>query len=173
MNSDSIFERHVADILEMLKGSYRYTVDGTSRNYIQIHVIEERTRRKIDFVNDIAVRYGEITDHPVYGRLDSLINILANKITALHHYEAKDAADIWILSKNMHFTWADMLHKDRGKEAGIDTVLASEIIGTVPLDVIERVKWASPVDCRLIKADLDIIAREILEGAQNSLAGDT
>lgn len=70
-------------------------------------------------------------------------------------------------------TWADMLHNARERAPGIDTVLASEIIGTVPCDFIERVKWASPVNCRLINAALDTIAREILEGAQNGLERDT
>jgi len=51
---------------------------------------------KVELVNDVPSHVGQVTAHPVLGRLDSAENILANKLTALaDRQEPKDLADIW------------------------------------------------------------------------------
>lgn len=51
---------------------------------------------KLEFVNDVPFRVGEVTTHPVLGQLDTAENILANKVTAvLDREEPKDLADVW------------------------------------------------------------------------------
>ena len=72
----------------------------------QVNLREERYARllltqnditlKVEMVNDVPARVGQISDHPFLGRLDTAENILANKVTALlDREEPKDFADIW------------------------------------------------------------------------------
>ena len=44
---------------------------------------------KLDFVNDISAHFGEITATELFYRVDSVRNILSNKVTALYRCEAK------------------------------------------------------------------------------------
>lgn len=53
---------------------------------------------KIELVNDVPAHIGAIVVHPVLGRMDSIDNIFANKITAVIDRNApKDLADIWAI----------------------------------------------------------------------------
>ena len=54
---------------------------------------DTETILKIDLVNDIAPHYGEFGQDETLGKIDSLRNILSNKISALYRYEAKDIVD--------------------------------------------------------------------------------
>ncbi len=47
------------------------------------------TRLKLDFVNDVAPRFGDLAITRVFNRTDSLRNILSNKLTALFRGEAE------------------------------------------------------------------------------------
>ncbi|MCK4799049.1 MAG: nucleotidyl transferase AbiEii/AbiGii toxin family protein [Spirochaetes bacterium] len=72
----------------------------SSKDFFQIQLKKNDLLLKIDFVNDISVRFGDFVVNDKLGKIDSLENILTNKITALFRYEPKDIADIWIISKN-------------------------------------------------------------------------
>jgi hypothetical protein len=138
-------------------------------SFAQIFVEKDNTILKLDFVNDIPAHFGKMMQHPDLGVLDSLRNILSNKITSLFRYEPKDIADIWIISKNMSFSWADILDEASEKELGIDSLIAAEIISTFPLDRLNYIKWITHYDYTTIKKELDIIVNDILSGGKNSL----
>jgi hypothetical protein len=56
---------------------------------------------KIDLVNDVAAHYGRMIDAPILGRIDSVRNILSNKLTALFRSEPMGNIDI-----NRDWDWA-------------------------------------------------------------------
>ncbi len=60
---------------------------------------------KIDMINDLAVHYGDVKIDTKLGKVDSLENILTNKISAVFRYEPKDFYDLWIIARNMQFDW--------------------------------------------------------------------
>ena len=64
---------------------------------------------KIEFINDVAAHYGAIAHDPVLGRIDSLRNILSNKLTALFRSEPKDVADIHAIAIQKHFNWKNIV----------------------------------------------------------------
>jgi len=96
---------------------------------------------KLEFVNDVPSRVGEVSDHPTLGRLDSAENILANKLTALaDRNEPKDVADIWGFCCR------------RGMPVGPALMSASsKAAGLFPPDLARRLLTVSEDDWRVIR----------------------
>ncbi len=171
VNDNRDFTRLAGTVIERLAGKFRVTSAVEAHDYFQIHVHIDDVSLKIDLVNDIASRVGDLFDHPHLGKIDNLHNILSNKISALYRYEAKDVADILEICRHLRFKWKDCIDQARNKEAGVEPTIAGEIIKSIPDHELEGVKWARPVDYRAMRADLDRIAQDILAGTDNSLAG--
>ena len=135
----------------------------------QCFIEKEDVLLKIDFINDIPERFGEIIKSNEYSNIDSLQNILSNKITALFRYEPKDIVDIWIITKNTKFNWKEMIYQAKEKEHGIEPIISADIIRTFPQDRLEQIKWTRNFDSSEIINDLNIISKEILSGSDNSI----
>ncbi|HUX19768.1 MAG TPA: hypothetical protein VMW69_00925 [Spirochaetia bacterium] len=101
------------------------------------------------------------------GRVDSIPNILSNKLTALYRYEAKDVADIIEICHHEAFSWPDMIENATTKEAGIDPASIAEILVSVPLSELAQVKWILPPDLEKMQFMLSVIAEDILSGRAN------
>jgi len=127
---------------------------------------------KIDLINDVAEHFGDVCDLEPFGKVDNVMNILSNKLTALYRFEPKDIADIWIISKNRQFQWKELIRQAKEKELGLDVLKISEIIRSFPPDYIDTVKWAIPVDKEKMAKDLNVVADDIFWGRANSLAID-
>lgn len=104
---------------------------------------------KIELVNDVPSRVGQVALHPVLGRLDTAENILANKLTAVaDREEPKDLADVWGFCTRMGLSLAKALEGAHGKAAGLFPVdLARALLSATPADW-ELVRWieAPPLD---------------------------
>ncbi len=128
---------------------------------------------KIDLVNDSAPHFGEPITRAVLGRIDALRNILSNKMGATLRFAGKDLADIWIICRNRSFNWPVVWEEAQAKEAGLDPAVVAEVISGVPLSELEAVRWRnSPADCPAVRDDLEVIARDIVRGGENSLGYD-
>ena len=142
-------------------------------NYTQFMLLKrienEDISLKVDVVNDIAVRYGDLHHDVLLGKIDSWQNILSNKLAAIFRYEAKDVADIWTIAKQRQFEWMNLVQEAKTKEAAIDPVLLFEILKSFPESELSYVKWITPVDSGVFKIELDQIAEDILHGRHNTL----
>jgi len=118
---------------------------------------------KVELVNDVPSRVGQVSVHPVLGRLDTAENILANKLTALRdRQEPKDLVDVWGFCTRMGLSLAQALEGAHGKAAGLFPVdLARSLLSATASDW-ELVRWieAPPVDQFL--ADLRCLGEELL-----------
>lgn len=124
---------------------------------------------KIDFVNDIDVHFGEITNTPIYYKTDSIRNILSNKYTALYRLSAKDVVDICEISKYYRFSWKDIIKEAEQKEIGIDLKEISEIFRTYTEKQFKNIKWIKVPDYKNLFSDIDNIAYDMLTLNNNSL----
>jgi predicted nucleotidyltransferase component of viral defense system len=151
-----------------------YKRQRRSEHYFQMFLLkqegEDEIDLKIELVNDTAAHYGEFASHPTLGKVDSLRNILSNKISALFRYEPKDMVDVWIISKNMPFNWQDSIEEAKTKEMGVDPIAVYEIVRSFPVETLSTIKWCKPVDAALFVKDLSVIAENILQGADNELS---
>ena len=107
---------------------------------------------------------------PVLGRVDSLRNILSNKLTALFRSEPKDVTDIHAIALQKNFNWKDIVMEAKNKEVGADPEIIYDILKSFPLKYLDTIKWISQPDTNTFKHEIQTIADDILYGKNNSLA---
>ena len=122
---------------------------------------------KIDMVNDIAFRVGDVVENETLGAMDTWENILSNKCAALYRFEPKDIADIWCIAKNRRFSWKTVLGDAKEKDGGVETMAIAQILATFPKDMVSLVKWVSPPDPDAFISDLRRMSAELLSGKKN------
>jgi len=124
---------------------------------------------KIDLVQDVAPHFGELVESDVLGRVDSLRNILSNKLSALFRYEPKDIVDIRTIARNFPCDWRTIVQDAKSKEASLEPLSLYEILTSFPEELLQSIKWIRPVDSKQFKEDLKVIAENILKGERNAL----
>ena len=177
VNNDSKFTIYIRSFFDYLNNSaaninFQLNVERTNveENFAQCFVYKDDVELKIDFVNDLAVRFGSIREDNILGKVDSIRNILSNKISALYRFEIKDYVDIWIIAKNYKFNWREIFAEAKQKEAAVDPVEIFNLFKSFPFENLNAIKWAQKLDYSKIGKEFDVIAREILNGSDNSLA---
>ena len=180
VNFDKNYRQYVRDIIDKLEkyqtdSSYLINKDKivAEESFTQITITQQfsdnGTELKIDLINDVSERFGQVLWDNKFGKIDNVKNILCNKLTALYRLEPKDIADIWIISKNTNFDWNEIVDCSKRKEVGIDILKLSEIIETFPIDYIDIIKWINRIDASEFIKDLNIISDDIFNGRKNSL----
>ncbi len=159
------FEKQAAEIRLKLMTERINIVD----NYAQFFLEQEDTELRIDFVNDLAVRFDDAVMDRRLGKVDSLRNILSNKLSALYRFEIKDFIDVWTIAKHMKFNWRQSMLEAKQKEASTDPIEMSHLFSSFPFESLDLIKWTAPVDYGLIQHDFKVIAEDILDGCDNSL----
>jgi len=97
---------------------------------------------KIEFVNDVPCRCGTPVPHAQFGLIDSLENILSNKITALVDRAApKDVADIFWLCCRAGLSLPAAMEGAHGKAAGIFPPLVAKRLHEARGRGVPEVLW--------------------------------
>ncbi len=176
VNNDINFNHHVESFYRTLLEKQEtdlIRIDNQrirrSENFLQLFLIKEEKELRVDLVNDVAQHYGELIEDNTLGIVDSLRNILSNKLSAIFRYEAKDIADIWIICKNFKCNMRDIITEAKNKEAGVDPVAIYEILGSFPINKFDLIKWIKKPDPEIFKKEILQIAEDILYGKENSL----
>ena len=169
---DSAYSSVVEHAVETLDGAGYEIEHGSllrTEAFSRFTVVSNKVRLRIDFVNDIAQHFGDFESWDQYPRIDSLQNMLSNKITAVYRLEPKDIVDLREIALHYPFHWADAMREADIKEAGIDAVLVSELISTFPMELFETVKWRRFPGTKRFKIDIEIMARDLIEVGPNTL----
>lgn len=89
------------------------TIEVDTRDFVRFRIAESL---KIDFVNDRVYRYGR-TERTASGyRIDNLVNLCANKLTAIiGRDEPKDIFDLHTISLIAEYQWSDIVSIARKK----------------------------------------------------------
>lgn len=176
VNRDGNFQSYQKKIIEFLQSTQLDTgikviTDRivTSEDFLQLYLLKGDIELKIDFVNDIAYRYGNLIDDNKFGKIDSLRNILSNKISALYRFEIKDYVDIWTIAKNYKFSWKEIISEAKQKEISIDPLEIYNLFLSFPFENLSMIKWVKEIDTDEIKNDFLKISDDILVGNENSL----
>ena len=178
-NSDPDFGRWV-DVLfnRLLKEEHAGTMvlrhEATLRapEFVRLTVsprVSPDVELKVELVNDTAPHFGEIVAHPALGRVDSLRNMLSNKITASLRFAGKDMADLWVICRSRAFDWPSVWREAQEKESGLDPATVAEVLAGVPLAELDSVLWTNrPASMGGVRSDLRQISRDIVRGSANS-----
>jgi nitrogen regulatory protein PII-like uncharacterized protein len=177
VNKDINFNQHIEALYKVLQEKQRaglFSIDyqrtRRSENFFQLFILKEDVELKIDLVNDVASHYGDFINNHVLGKIDSLRNILSNKLSAIFRYEPKDVVDIWIICKNLKCNLREIIDEAKSKEAGVDPVALYEILSSFPLDKLSIIKWIEKPETEIFKKEIMQIAEDILHGRENSLS---
>ena len=165
VNDDSRFglwaDRLIASVAD--RPGWDVSVGLRDPRFVRFSVASQGLTLKIELVNDVPSRVGEVSDHPILGRLDTAENILANKLTALaDREEPKDLADVWGFCARMGLSLEGALEGAHGKAAGLFPVdLARPLLSATDSDW-KLVRWieAPPVEGFL--ADLRRLGEDLL-----------
>ena len=139
VNQDTGFGGYVDRALTTLRErGYRFDADAFVRNdqYTRVLITANEATLKVDFVNDSAPRFGAIVSGTLFPRIDSLRNILSNKVTAIYRLESKDIVDLWAICSHEAFHWSDALApRVLGKRSGSTLATVADPIRSFPRHV--------------------------------------
>ena len=172
VNQDTSFSGYVDRVLAALRErGYRFDADAFVRNdqYARVLITANEATLKVDFVNDSAPRFGAVVCGTLFPRIDSLRNILSNKVTAMYRLESKDIVDLWAICSHEAFHWSDVLAEATGKEVGIDAATVADLVRSFPRHLFDTVRWRERPDEESFFCDLAVIASDLLAVRENSL----
>ena len=138
-------------------------------DYVRFYIEDEEMSLKIEFVNDIAYRCG-VPDIYQYGLIDTPLNILTNKLTAIvGRDEPKDVFDICSLAQHYMFNWPEVFGEAKNK-AIINEIDVEQRIKSFPVHLFQKVDWhILPWDINAVTEAIQTIANDFLLGSGNSL----
>ncbi len=170
VNTHPEFKKHAERVLVHLRGSDFQVRPGLlTESFVRVMVEKDGVSLKIDFVNDVAYRWGEPAQTPIFRRVDTWRNILSNKLCALSRMEVKDIADILFIAKKYAFEWEDIFYEARQKDLWADPLEICRIIKGARKESFKTIRWITPLEGSQLEKDLARIYNDIFYGASNSL----
>jgi predicted nucleotidyltransferase component of viral defense system len=140
-----------------------------SDDFVRYYVEQDETILKVEFVNDIAYRCGIPNDYK-YGLIDTPLNILTNKLTALvGRDEPKDVFDIFTLAEHYQFNWLEVFNEAKNK-ALINEIDVEQRIQSFLVQHFQLADWIiTSFDYEKAANSLQTIANDFFLGLDNSL----
>ena len=174
INSGIRYQYYIAELKNKITSNFSVNIQQSlfTDDFTRFFITEDDTFLKIGLVNDVGYYVGNPFIYK-YGIIDTPINILSNKLTALvDRDEPKDIFDIIHLSLNYSFNWLDIFNHAKQK-AVINEIDVEQRLISFPIEWLENVNWlkASP-DIGTSRLKLHQIADDFLLGKPNSLGKD-
>lgn len=171
LNKSDEFADLIKDIETVLTGQFTL-LRGQSiiyEDFVRFYIEDEKGALKVEFVNDTAYRCG-VTNKYEYGFIDTPLNILTNKLTAVvSRDEPKDVFDILVLAQNYSFNWMEVFTEAKNK-AIINEIDVEQRIKSFPVLLFQKSDWhIRPVDIDQSNRSIATIANDFLLGSDNSL----
>jgi hypothetical protein len=147
VNDDDRFQAWADRMLEAWRAEagWQLTVQRRDPRFVRASLSRDDVPLKIEFVNDVRGRVGTPVRHAALGLVDTMENILANKVTALlDREEPKDLADVWGLCRRGGLTLRDALVGASSKAVGVFAAdVARALLGATE-DDWRLVRWIPP-----------------------------
>jgi len=142
VNDDARFGLWVERIIQALNREWTCEVLMKEERFARLNLLQGNTMLKIEMINDVPARVGEVENHSVLGRLDSAENILANKVTAiLSREEPKDLADVWGFCRLKNLSLHDAITGAQGKAVGVFPADLARVLCSVQKADWESIRW--------------------------------
>jgi hypothetical protein len=126
-------------------GDWRLEIASRYERFVHLNLLQPEIALKLEFINDVPARVGQVSSHPVLGKLDSAENILANKLSALlSSEEPKDLADIWGFCCRMNLSIEQAISGAQGKAAGIFPADLARVLLSASQTDFDLIRWVSP-----------------------------
>lgn len=170
-NANTQYTSYIAELNRKIKGQFEVNIQQSlfADDFTRFFIIEDNHFLKIELVNDIEYYAGKPAAYK-YGFIDTPLNILSNKLSALvGRDEPKDIFDIIHLSTRYSFNWMDIFYHTKQK-ATINELDVEQRLASFPVEWLENVNWlTTPIDLEKYRIILSTIADDFLLGKTNSL----
>lgn len=138
-------------------------------DYTRFFILEEGIGLKVELINDVAYYAGTLNVYR-YGKVDTPLNILSNKLTSIiGRDEPKDAFDILHIASSYSFNWQDIFYHAKQKVV-INELDVEQRLVSFPVEWLQNVNWLiTPPDIEALRNTIRQIADDFLLGRANSL----
>jgi hypothetical protein len=171
VNADPDFPKYIQKINLLLKKEFVANLSDSliTDNFARFFVQIDTDTLKVEFVNDVPALAGDFCLWKEI-KIDSVINILANKITTLAgRSEPKDIYDIVSISKNYQFNCKSIFELAKDK-ALINEIDIERKIYSFPPALLEGIDWLIPGSKEPnFSSDIKRIADDFILGTDNNL----
>ncbi len=148
----------VKNIKNALKAKFDLVVEVESKDFTRFKIDD---LLQVDFVNDISFRYKEPIVTSEHYLLDTIENILSNKITAvIGRDNPKDIFDIYLIWKFHAFDWSEMLDAAH-KKAGFSNEELIIRLKSFPVDLLQEIKISDNTFLNDFEREFPLIIDEI------------
>jgi hypothetical protein len=131
--------------------------------FVRLNLKQAEIDLKIDLINSVPSRVGEVWLHPILGRIDTAENMLANKITAvLDRTAPKDLADIWGLCCHLGLSLKKAIAGAQGKAAGVFPVDLARALCSASHSDWELVRWIEPPNPEQFIEQLEELGKSLI-----------
>ena len=167
-NSSSFKSQAVMVIKSLTESGISFETAVADEGYARIFVFHGEHALKLDFVNDVPFRSGNLKPTKLFERTDNIYNILSNKVTALGRYSPKDVVDIVYICEKFSFNWESILNDASEKDLWVNPINAAEVLEQFPIEKLKEVAWIGKAPsnewftCRIKQ-----IIIGILDGSEN------
>ncbi|MCC7119210.1 MAG: nucleotidyl transferase AbiEii/AbiGii toxin family protein [Anaerolineales bacterium] len=163
VNDDSRFTLWTERLIQALNRSYPCEVLLKEERFARFNLVEQDIALKIELINDVPARIGEIQNHPTLGRIDSAENILANKITALlDRNEPKDLADIWGFCFIKKMSVRKAITNAQSKAIGVFPPDLGRALCSATHADWQSIRWIQPPPVETFISDLNQLGESLL-----------
>lgn len=170
LNNDDQFTAEAEKAIGSLEGlDAEVNVTYKSSSFFRAIINSQDVSLKLDFVNDVGFHSGGFVSNEYYHRIDNERNIISNKLSALQRNAGKDVADVLYISFHCGFNWKDIIEDAKRKDSWVNEIDVATRLNDFSMEALEQVKWVNNQDFSYLKECLNIIAKDILMAADNSL----
>lgn len=170
-NANAQYTSSITELNHKIKGQFEVNIEKSlfADDFTRFFITEGDLFLKIELVNDIEYYAGKPATYK-YGFIDTPLNILSNKLTALvGRDEPKDIFDIIHISTHYSFNWMDVFYHAKQK-ATINELDVVQRLASFPIEWLENVNWlTTPINLEKYSSILNTIANDFLLGKNNSL----
>jgi predicted nucleotidyltransferase component of viral defense system len=171
INADPQYQVYIAELKNKISSQFTINIQQSlfADDFTRFFITEDDTFLKIELINDVSYYPGKPSDYH-YGKIDTPVNILSNKLTAIvGRDEPKDIFDVIHLAMNYSFNWMDIFEHAKQK-AVINELDVEQRLVSFPVEWFENVNWLSTaLDFESLRKILNQIADDFLLGKPNSL----
>ncbi len=171
INANILYPEYIALLKNKIAKQFKTNIQQAlfTDDFTRFFITEDEQVLKIELVNDVEYYPGKPANYR-FGIIDTPLNILANKLTAIvGRDEPKDIFDIVYISKHYSFNWKDVFYHAKQK-AVINELDIEQRLYSFPVGLLKNIQWLnSPVESDTFNKMLHKIADDFLLGNQNSL----
>ena len=172
VNADEQFRAQCNLVIgKLTEKNLKFEVGVASETFVRLMLKESDILLKLDFVNDIAFRCGEVVHTLIFNRVDNWRNILSNKLCAMSRMEAKDIVDILFIALEYEFNWEEIFEEAGQKDIWVNPLEISKIIESFPRERLRGIKWVKPVKLAELESKIEQLRNDLFYGEFNSLFG--